>query len=278
MTGALRRAGGLRGGGLAAGIFILIALPLFLYPILNLVNVSLKTSAEFMKDPVGLTRSLHFSNYAQIFVKGKFIRYFLNSVLYLAAANLLTLSITALAAFVISRRYVRFSGFFYLLFLTGIFLPDPLIPQFYLLLNLGLYNHPLGYILLKASPGILMLLMVGYYKTIPREFDEAAAMDGCGSLRYIARFILPLSRPVFASGAILFSLGVWNDIIGTTIFLTSPRYYPVIRSLFAYVGQYGTNWPPLAAAVFIVGAPLILLFVFFQRFIISGIVSGGVKG
>jgi raffinose/stachyose/melibiose transport system permease protein len=108
-----------------------------------------------------------------------------------------------------------------------------------LLLNLGLYNHPLGYILLKANPGILMLLMVGYYKTIPREFDEAAAMDGCGSLRYIARFILPLSKPVFATAAILFSLGVWNDIIGTTIFLTSPRYYPVIRSLFAYVGQYG---------------------------------------
>ncbi len=279
MTGALRRPAGLRGGGtLVAGIFILIALPLFLYPILNLVNVSLKTSGEFMKDPVGLTRSLHFRNYAQIFVKGNFVKYFINSVIYLAAANLLTLSITALAAFVISRKYVRFSGFFYILFLTGIFLPDPLIPQFYLLLNLGLYNHPLGYILLKANPGILMLLMVGYYKTIPREFDEAAAMDGCGSLRYIARFILPLSRPVFATAAILFSLGVWNDIIGTTIFLTSPRYYPVIRSLFAYVGQYGTNWPPLAAAVFIVGAPLIVLFVFFQRFIISGIVSGGVKG
>ncbi len=279
MTGALRRSAGLRGGGrLMAAIFILIALPFFLFPILNLVNVSLKTSAEFVKDPVGLTRSLALRNYAQVFVKGNFVKYFTNSVIYLLAANLLTLSMTALAAFVISRRYVRFSGFFYLLFLTGIFLPDPLIPQFYLLLNLGLYNHPVGYILLKANPGILMLLMVGYYKTIPREFDEAAAMDGCGTLRYLLRFMLPLSRPVFASGAILFSLGVWNDIIGTTIFLTSPRYYPVIRALFAYVGQYGTDWPPLAAAVFIVAAPLIVLFVFFQRFIISGIVSGGVKG
>jgi hypothetical protein len=80
MNGALRRSAGHRGGGrLAAGIFILIALPLFLYPILNLVNVSLKTSGEFMKNPVGLTRSLHFRNYAQIFVKGT-RRYFTNSV------------------------------------------------------------------------------------------------------------------------------------------------------------------------------------------------------
>ena len=201
-----------------------------------------------------------------------------NSLAYLLFSNLLTLTVTSMAAFIISRKYVKHANFFYILFLAGIFLPDPLIPQFYLLNRLGLYNNPVGYILLKTNPGVIMLMMVGYYKTISREFDEAAAIDGCGTLRYLFQFILPMSMPIFASSVILFSVGVWNDLIGTTVFLTSPRYYPVMRALFQFQGQYGTNWPPLAAAVFIVASPLILLFLFFQRYIISGMVSGGIKG
>lgn len=258
--------------------FALLIIIAYGYPLLNLVNVSLKTSAEFIQDPIGLTSTLHLANYTEVLIGNDFFRNFFNSLYYLAGANLLTLSTTALAAFVISRRYVRFASLFYILFLAGIFLPDPLIPQFYLLNAIGLYNSPIGYILLKTNPGIIMLLMVGYYRTIPREFDEAAAMDGCGTTRYLFTFVLPMSKPILASAVILFSVGIWNDIIGTTVFLTSPRYYPVIRALFAFVGQYGTDWPPLAAAVFIVALPLIILFLLFQKYIISGIVSGGMKG
>lgn len=278
-AGAARRlrAGKIGSVAIIVGFVLLVTL-VYAYPLLNLVNVSLKTSAEFMLDPIGLTNTLHFENYVNVVVNNDFVRNFVNSLYYLVASNVLTLGMTSLAAFVISRRYVRFAGFFYLLFLAGIFLPDPLIPQFYLLNTIGLYNNPIGYILLKANPGIVMLLMVGYYRTIPREFDEAAALDGCGTTRYLLTFIFPLSKPIYASAAILFSVMVWNDIIGTTVFLTSPRYYPVIRALFSFVGQYGTDWPPLASAVFIVAAPLIVLFLFFQKYIISGIVSGGMKG
>ncbi len=270
-------AGKLRSASVIGGFALFITL-IYGYPLLNLVNVSLKTSAEFMLDPIGLTSTLHFQNYVRVLVTNDFTRNFFNSLYYLAASNVLTISMTSLAAFVISRRYVRFAAFFYVLFLAGIFLPDPLIPQFYLLNSIGLYNNPIGYILLKANPGIVMLLMVGYYRTIPSEFDEAAALDGCGTTRYLFTFIFPMSKPIYASAAILFSVQIWNDIIGTTVFLTSPRYYPVIRALFSFVGQYGTDWPPLAAAVFLVAAPLIVLFLFFQKYIISGIVSGGIKG
>ena len=256
-------------------VFIFVA---YVFPVLNLVNVSFKTPSEFVLDPIKPAKAIQFKNYADVVIKNSFFRNFSNSLAYLLFSNLLTLSVTSLAAFVISRKYVKHANFFYILFLAGIFLPDPLIPQFYLLNRLGLYNNPLGYILLKTNPGVIMLMMVGYYKTISREFDEAAAIDGCGTLRYLFQFILPMSMPIFASSVILFSVGVWNDLIGTTVFLTSPRYYPVMRALFQFQGQYGTNWPPLAAAVFIVASPLILLFLFFQRYIISGMVSGGIKG
>jgi len=160
------------GTGLVIGGFVVLVLVAYAYPLLNLVNVSLKTSPEFMLDPIGLTSSFHFQNYVNVVVNNDFVRNFVNSLYYLAASNLLTLSMTSLAAFVISRRYVRFAGFFYVLFLAGIFLPDPLIPQFYLLNTIGLYNNPIGYILLKANPGIVMLLMVGYYRTRARRVRD----------------------------------------------------------------------------------------------------------
>ena len=152
--GSVRR--GRIGSGVAIGGFILLIAILYIYPLLYLVNVSLKTSSEFMLDPLTVTKSFHVRNYLDVVVNNSFLRNFLNSIYYLVAANVLTMSITSLAAFVISRRYVRFSGFLYVLFLTGIFLPDPLIPQFYLLNTIGLYNNPIGYILLKANPGIVM--------------------------------------------------------------------------------------------------------------------------
>jgi raffinose/stachyose/melibiose transport system permease protein len=263
---------------LGLGVFILIIALLYVFPIAYLLNVTFKTSEEFMANPLTLAKSIQFENYQEVLRQSGFIRSFFNSVLYTATATIITLFVTALAAFMISRKYVRFSGFLYILFMAGIFLPNPLIPQFRLILGMGLYNNPIGYILLRLNPGILMLLMVGYYKTIPRDFDEAAGLEGCGTVRYIVQFLLPLSKPVFATGAILFSIGIWNDIILTTIFLTSPKFYPIVRALFKFVGQYGNDWPPLAAAVFIVAAPMILVFLFFQRYMIEGVVAAGVKG
>lgn len=259
-------------------VFIIIIAILYLFPIGYLLNVTFKTSEEFMDNPLELTESLQIENYRTVIGQKGFIRSFFNSVLYTATATAITLFVTSLAAFVISRKYVKYSGFLYLLFMMGIFLPNPLIPQFRLILGMGLYNNPIGYILLRLNPGIVMLLMVGYYKTIPKDFDEAAALEGCGTIRYLIQFLMPLSKPVFATGALLFSIGIWNDIIMTTIFLTSPKFYPIVRTLFQFVGQYGNDWPPLAAAVFIVAAPMILIFMFFQRYIIEGVATSGVKG
>jgi len=240
--------------------------------------VTFKTSEEFMANPLTLAESIQFGNYQEVLHQSGFVRSFFNSIMYTATATIVTLFVTALAAFMISRQYVRFGGFLYILFMIGIFLPNPLIPQFRLILGLGLYNNPLGYILLRLNPGIVMLLMVGYYKTIPKDFDEAAGLEGCGTVRYLWKFLLPLSKPVFATGAILFSIGIWNDLILTTIFLTSPKFHPIVRTLFKFVGQYGNDWPPLAAAVFIVAAPMIFVFLFFQRYMIEGVVASGIKG
>jgi raffinose/stachyose/melibiose transport system permease protein len=268
----------LNGDFLIVAGFIAVMTIFFILPIAYLLNVTQLSSMDFMMNPAAMAKSLTFKNFALVFEKEPMFKYFLNSLYYVVSANVITILVTVPTAFVIARKYIKYSNALYILFLAGIFLPDPLVPQFKLILSAGLYNTPFGYILLRINPGVTMLLLVGYFKTIPKEFEEAAGLEGCGTWRYIFRFVFPLGKPVIVTSCILFSIQVWNDIIGQSIFLTSPKHYPIIRALFSFQGVYGTNWPPLAAATFIVVAPLLALYIYFQKHIVDGIVSGGVKG
>ena len=108
--------------------------------------------------------------------------------------------------------------------------------------------------------------------------DEAAVIDGCGYLRYMLRCVVPLAKPAIASMGLLTMIGVWNDIVSSTIYLTSETNYNITRGLFVFSGQYQNDWTLMAAALFIVAAPLIVLYLFGQRYIVDGIMAGGVKG
>ena len=166
-----------------------------------------------------------------------------------------------------------------LLFVLALFLPNVLITQFQLILQLGLYNSRIGYMLLLISSlGIGPLLIIGYLRSLPRELDEAAAMDGCGYFRYVWTFVVPLCKPVLTAVFILQTIAIWNDIIGATIYLSSPDLKTVSQGLFAFYGQNGKNeWALLAAATLIVAAPLIVVYLAFQRFFISGALKGSLK-
>jgi raffinose/stachyose/melibiose transport system permease protein len=262
-------------------IFILIivfTLCIYLIPILSALNVAFKTEKEFINNPVGLFESLNIDNFTKALKEANFLTYFFNSVWYCFGSGLISLAICLFAAYPIARDYIKFGNVIYAIFLAGWFLPDPLIPQYQLMLRIGLYNNPFGYILLKSSVGISFLLFVGYIKSIPRSYDEAAGIEGCGVIQYLYKVLIPLCKPVIATGFILHIIPVWNDIIGSTIFLTSPNLYPVVRALFAFMGQYGNNWPPLVATMLLVAAPIIVLYIFLQNYIIEGMATSGIKG
>jgi raffinose/stachyose/melibiose transport system permease protein len=164
------------------------------------------------------------------------------------------------------------------LYVIALFLPPALIPQFQLILNLGLYNTPQGFVLLFVVNAVGIAILVAAVKTIPRELDEAAAMDGCGYVRFVWSIILPLIRPAVATVIVLHAIGVWNEIITPTIYLTNEKYYPITRGLIVFQGVYGSQWPTLAAAVLMLTVPMLILFLFLQRYIISGLTAGAVKG
>ena len=262
------------------GVYLALLLFAVIYagPLLMLVNTSLKTLPEFMKDATALSTTLNFKNFLDAWNKASFHRYLTNSLIYTLSATLIYVVTAVFVAFPISRGYVRGANFLLTLFVIALFLPVALIPQFQLMLSLGLYNNPVGYIMLFLVNPIGIVILVNYIKTIPKELDEAAAVDGCGYLRYVATVVFPLIRPAVATVAVLHAIGIWNELILPTIYLTNKNYYPITRGMIVFQGVYGSNWPTLAAAVLIMTLPMVVIFLVLQRYIVSGLTQGAVKG
>lgn len=265
-------------GRIASYVFLTLLLIAYLGPLLMLVNTSLKTMPEFMKDATSLASGLNFKNFVDAWEKANFPKYLLNSLIYTASATLIYVLTAVFVAFPIARGYVKHANILLTLFVIALFLPPALIPQFQLILNLGLYNNPVGYIMLFLVNPIGIVILVNYIKTLPRELDEAAALEGCGYVRFVWSIVLPLIRPAVATVIVLHAIGIWNEIIAPTIYLTNKNYYPITRGLIVFQGVYGSNWPTLAAAVLMLTLPMLILFLFLQRYIVSGLTAGAVKG
>jgi len=265
-------------GKIGSYAVLLVFAIIYLGPLLMLVNTALKTQAGFMKDATGLATTLNLKNFAEAWTKANFPRYLLNSLFYTASATVIYVLTAVFVAFPIARNYVKFSGTLLTLFVIALFLPPALIPQFQLILNLGLYNNPVGYVLLFIINPIGIVILVNFIKTVPRELDEAAALDGCGYFRFVTAIVFPLIKPAVATVTVLHAIGIWNEIIMPTIYLTNKDYYPITRGLIVFQGVYGSNWPTLAAAVLMLTLPMLILFLFLQRYIISGLTAGSVKG
>ncbi|GAA2107915.1 carbohydrate ABC transporter permease [Microlunatus panaciterrae] len=266
-------------GRLLSYLAVLVVMVLYLFPLLFLLNTALKSNAEFFSNPLGMVKHLAINNFSQAWRQGNFGAYMLNSILYTAVAAGLGTFISLLVGFPVSRGYLKHTKLWYGLFVAMLFLPNSLVTQFQLVLRLNLYDTRLGYMLMMAAGvGVGPLLVAGYVKSVPVELDEAAALDGVGYLRYLFGFLPALLKPVLSTIFILQAIGVWNDIILATILLPDQTKSPVTLGLFAFQGTYTSQWSLLSAATIIVAAPLLVAYVFLQRYLVASVVGGAVKG
>ncbi|EMS72812.1 carbohydrate ABC transporter permease [Ruminiclostridium cellobioparum] len=257
---------------------ILIAMLIFIVPLCYVVFTAFKLPEEFLSNPLGLIFSPTIENFVNSWQKANFGFYILNSLIYVTAATVLSLICSLLIAFPIARNYVRFSSGLYFFMMIGVFLPDGTIPLFQILLKTKLFNTRLGYIIAMLSiGGVALMFFVSYLKGIPTDLDEAAITDGCGYFTYFFKIIIPLSKPAISSMAILTAIGIWNDIVKAIIFLSDEKLFPITKGLFVFSGQYSTNWTELTAGLIIVALPLVVLFLYLQRYIIDGLTAGSVK-
>ena len=259
---------------LALGLFAIF----YVWPLFALVNTSLKPFTEYLRDPGGLADNPSLANFGEAWELANFPQYLLNSTLYTVTATVIFVATSLFVAFPIARGYFKGSNALLTLYVVALFLPPALIPQFQLILNLGLYNTRPGFILLFLINPIGMIILVNYMKSIPKELDESAAVDGSSYTRFVFTVIFPLIRPAVATVTVLHAIGIWNELILPTIYLTNPDFYPITRGLIVFEGVYGNNWPGIAAAVLMLMVPILVLFMFLQRYIIGGLTAGAVKG
>ncbi len=257
---------------------LLLFAAFYVGPLLILISASMKSLPEFFKNPTGLPESFNSTNFKEAWDLANFPKFLLNSLIYTTVATILFVIMSVFVAFPIARGYVKGAGALLTLYVVALFLPPALIPQFQLILNLGLYNTRQGYILLFLINPIGLIILVNYIKSIPKELDESAAMDGCGYIRFVWSILIPLIKPAIATVTVIHAIGIWNELILANVYLTDDDLYPITKGLIVFEGVYGSDWPKLAAAVLMLMAPMLILFMFLQRYIISGLTSGAVKG
>lgn len=262
---------------------LIAAAVLWWVPFYFLVIVSLKPSDELITDPFGFPHHLAFGNYPSAWtgVAGETLGSALKSSLIITVGSVIALTaIGSLCAYAIARREGRLGTGLYLAFVLGIIIPFQLgiIPAYVALRKLGLGGTYPGMILLYT--GLLMPLAVflytGFVRQLPRDYEEAAYIDGASRLRTFVRVVFPLLRPVTATVAVLASVIVWNDFFVQLVFLSGSARQTLPVMIYSFVGQFTSEWNLIFAAVVVTITPVLAFYLFAQRQLIRGF-SGGIK-
>ncbi|MGI2328594.1 carbohydrate ABC transporter permease [Planococcus sp. YIM B11945] len=256
---------------------------LILIPLLVVLLTSVKTLQETFANPLGIPEGgLHFDNYVSIFQEQTMAGYFMNSSVVTLFSVSFTLLFAAMIAFGITRLNNWIGNLLFLLFTLGMMVPAQvsMIPLYALMLDLNLTNSLLGLILVNIATTlpIAVFILTGFMKTLPRELYEAATIDGAGNWKVFTKVVIPLSLPSLSATAIFLFVMHWNDLLYPLLFITDNAYKTLPLALLEFQGQYSTNYPMLFTGVIIASAPMVVAYVFLQRFFVAGMTAGAVKG
>jgi arabinogalactan oligomer / maltooligosaccharide transport system permease protein len=263
---------------------ILIVFTIFaLFPIYFTFQASLRPgnslySTELQLLPTNAT----FENYTYIMTQLPMVRWITNSLIIAIATTIVTLIISVTAAYALSRFKFRGRGTLMTTLLTLQAFPGLLaLFAYYLILNnLGLTDSRLGLVLVYSAGAVVFNVwnLKGYFDTIPIDLEEAATIDGCTPTQAFIRVMLPLARPSLAVTALFGFLAGWNEYIVAQTLLFSEENYTIPVGVFGLQDGYSTPWGYFAAASFVVSLPVVVLFLYLQRNLVSGLSAGGVKG
>ena len=264
-------------------VYVLLVAAALLYftPFLWTVSTSLKTLPETVGfDLFPDNPSLR--AYREALTDFNFARYALNSAFLATTITVFNVLLCSLGGYAFAR--LRFPGreFLFLVVLATLMIPDQLrlVPVFQMLTNWHLVGTFQGFIAINLVLAANLFLMRQYFLTIPKDFEEAAKLDGAGYFKTYWRVMLPLATPALAAVTILTFQGMWNEFFWSLIILGfgDPNHYTLQLGIAQFTFQYQTLWPQLMAASVIAILPIAVLYIAFQRYFVAGVVSSGVKG
>jgi raffinose/stachyose/melibiose transport system permease protein len=262
---------------------VLVAI-VFCLPFYLLMAIALETTTQTYKTPVSFPWPPRFGNYADAWSAGgeRGLSHALESSAIITLSSVVALiALGSLCAYTIARRKGHLSNLVYILFVLGYILPFQLaiIPLYVAMHHLGLIGNYAGMIVLNV--GLLMPLTVflytGFIRALPRDYEEAARVDGAGILRTYARVVFPLLRPITGTVAVLIGISVWNEFFTALIFLGGSHLQTLPVAVYTFATGETERWNLIFAGVAIAIAPILIFYLFAQRQLIRGF-SGGVKG
>ena len=254
---------------------------LCIFPLLWVVITSLKSTPELYRDPFGIAKVLKWSNYQEAWVHAKMGIYFFNSILVTCLSAVLVLFLSSTSAFALARFNFRLKGWVWTYVLFGFLIPHTilLVPLAIFTRTLGIYNQLWGLAIIYAAVGIPWntFFLRAFMETIPKEFEEAAILDGAGMWDVFWHVMLPLSQPALATMATFHILSAWSEFILALVLTgsTASRTLPVGISLLE--GMFTSNEPGVAAGMVITIVPAVIAFALLQRYVIKGITAGAIK-
>ena len=272
---------------LQAALFILLAIALmalFLSPLYISITTSLKSKPELAKNVLGLPHQFNFGNYKEAMVRSNFLRSLMNSCIVTFPSVALLVLMSSMGGYAIARfgRQRRLIGFMDKIYLAALMIPFQIlmIPVYRLYRMLGLQNNLLGVLIMLTgnSMAYSTFLYVGFIKGVPGELEEAALVDGCGTFRAYWTIVFPLLKPISATVAALHIMWHWNDFNISMILLQRDDVRTLTVKQFYFFAEFNKDYPVAFAAAILSMIPVMAFFMLMQKYIVSGIAAGAVKG
>ncbi len=268
------------GSGIGVTVFAAVVAAVFFFPVgIALLN-SFKDKGEILRSALSLPSGFYLENYRIVLTESNFPRAFLNSCLVTGGGIVINLIVSAMAGYALARWRSRWSGFLTVFLLSSMFVPFHTI--MIALLKTAKAFHLTGKLwgLILIYCGlqcpIPIFLVKGFVSTVPRELEEAAMIDGCGTAKLFLTIVLPMLRPILATIAVLNALWIWNDFLLPYLVLAKPLTIPLSQMYF--YGQYNQQWHLIMAGFVVSTIPVVIFFLCMQKHIIRGIAAGAVKG
>ncbi len=262
------------------GLIMWVFSLLVLIPMAMVIFTSFKEKREASSINLTLPRTWMWSNYAEVFEKSNILRNFFNSIVISVFATALVLVTASLLSYAIVRRDTRGCRILDKVLTFGIIAPFAAMPSMQLLQIIGLYGSKLGLIFIYSALYLPFsaMMITSYIKGVPRELDEAGVVDGATGMELFVRIIVPLLKPIAATVGVLVFMWSWNELQIPLYLLDSSANYTMPLSVYNFYGANSKSWNLVCADVILVSLPVIVMYLFAQKYVIAGMTAGAVKG
>lgn len=261
-------------------IVMLLFSLIIIVPLLIMILGSFKNPAEAQKFNLALPSQWLIENYIHVIKVGGIGKAMANSFVVTAVVTLIVIFAGGLSAYIISRKENRYTRILYSVFLLGMVSPLQVVTTFGLLKILNLIGTYVGVIMIITAVQLpwTTFTLTGFIKGVPRDLDEAAFLDGANPFRLFWSVILPLLKPILATAIVSTAMGAWNEFMIPLYFFNTSDKWTMPLTVYNFFGQYQSNWNYVFADLVLTALPITILYLYCQKYVISGMTAGAVKG